>query len=57
MFAKYPEGNRGALELVSVRLEFATGEANAHDSTLSMLSLPHMGAKAIHGLLALDAWS
>lgn len=57
VFAKYPEGDRGALELVSVRLEFATGEANAHDSYLSILSLPHMGAKAIHGLLALDAWS
>ena len=57
VFAKYPEGDRGALELVSVRLGFVTEIATVHDEALPCLGLPHMGAKAVQGLLALDAWS
>ena len=64
VFAKYPEGDprdiakyRGALELVSVRLGFVTEIATVHDEALPCLGLPHMGAKAVLGLLALDAWS
>ena len=57
VFAKYPDGDRGTFELVAVRLGFNTEWASLDDEILSSTSPPHMGAKVIRGLYALDAWS
>ena len=57
VFAKYPEGDRGAFELVAVRLGFNTERASLDEEHLTSIGSPHMGGKVVQGLYALDAWS
>lgn len=63
VFAEYPEvldgeDDVGPLTLTGVRLGFVTSTSDpTSEGWLNFNDKPHVGAKAIHGLRALDAWT
>ena len=58
VFAEYPEDDVGPLTLTGVRLAFVTSISDpTSEGWLDFNDKPHVGAKAIHGVRALDAWT
>ena len=63
VFAEYPEcldgeDDVGPLRLTGVRLAFVTSTSDpTSEGWLDFNDKPHVGAKAIHGVRALDAWT